>query len=138
MICACQVKQSCEASTLQVVLEGREHSHAHWVTHKNTMKDGKTQKRETHHHHAYANRTILYETDPLLGQAPIRRPPICATSFEGHVCFKGTSTGRSRVSQPAPLSLAVMNTHSQLCCLLASPRACTPLKVAGTAVSTTR
>ena len=59
-----QVTKSCEASTLQVVLEGREHSHAHWTTH-HTSGSGKNRHSETRHHNAYANRTILYIDLPL-------------------------------------------------------------------------
>lgn len=54
------VKKDTDASSLQLILEGKEHSHTHW-----TESHGSGDNRHTEHHHAYANRTLIKLTFDL-------------------------------------------------------------------------
>lgn len=63
-----QVTKRCVANTLQVVVEGSEHSHAHWTaTHTSTSRSRKHTKAttRTEHHDAYAKRPLFYIDVPL-------------------------------------------------------------------------
>ena len=53
------IQKVIEATTLQIEIFGREHSHVHWTT-THTTGSGKNRKTHTKHHHAYANRTLMY------------------------------------------------------------------------------
>ena len=62
-----QVTKRCVANTLQVVVEGYEHSHAHWTTREKVKgpKHSSGSRPITVHHDAHASRPLVYIDVPL-------------------------------------------------------------------------